>query len=67
LFQKSSKEEEDEEFTDLVIIKLDNFLDTQYTGVLSVGNSDNKLNVVFDTGSTLLWVNSVRCKDPECA
>jgi len=53
--------------TGLVEIQLNNYLDTQYTGVIGVGTEGNQLNVVFDTGSTLLWVNSVRCKDWECA
>jgi len=51
---------------DLVEIQLNNYLDTQYSGVIAVGNPNNKLNVVFDTGSTLLWVNSVRCKQLDC-
>jgi len=50
----------------LVEIQLNNYLDTQYSGIIAVGNKNNKLNVVFDTGSTLLWVNSVRCTEIEC-
>jgi len=63
LVQKSSKKHKAQ---DMVEVQLSNYLDTQYTGIISVGRKSNKLRVVFYTGSTLLWVNSIRCNDFEC-
>jgi hypothetical protein len=44
---------------------------SEYTGEIGVGTDPNgkplfKALVVFDTGSTNLWVASVLCKDPPC-
>jgi len=52
-------------------IALTNLKDSQYVGPIGVGTkSDNApesyINVVFDTGSTNLWVGSVLCRDYVC-
>jgi pepsin A len=44
---------------------------TEYTGTIGVGTDSNgdaqfEARVVFDTGSTNLWVASVLCKEPPC-
>ena len=42
-------------------ISLYNFKNTQYAGVVSIGNPDNQFKVIFDTGSANLWMDSSRC------
>lgn len=38
----------------------------KYVGVISIGNPPQSLPVIFDTGSTNLWITSTLCKDDPC-
>ncbi|XP_056272429.1 gastricsin-like [Pseudoliparis swirei] len=65
-YQDPALKYQDDEFAGSANMYINNYADTTYYGAISIGTPPQSFQVLFDTGSANLWVDSVYCNTQAC-
>ncbi|XP_065793139.1 pregnancy-associated glycoprotein 1-like [Muntiacus reevesi] len=52
--------------SNITSVPMRNFLDLSFLGNITIGTPSEEFQVIFDTGSSDLWVPSIFCNSPTC-
>ncbi|KAM8892316.1 gastricsin-like [Spinachia spinachia] len=65
-YQDPALKYQTDEFAGSANMYINNYADTTYYGAISIGTPPQSFQVLFDTGSANLWVDSVYCNTQAC-
>ncbi|XP_035012911.1 gastricsin [Hippoglossus stenolepis] len=65
-YQDPALKYQDNEFAGSANMYINNYADTTYYGAISIGTPPQSFQVLFDTGSANLWVDSIYCNTQAC-
>ncbi|XP_078112173.1 gastricsin-like [Sander vitreus] len=66
LYQDPALKYQSNEFAGSANMYINNYADTTYFGTISIGTPPQSFQVLFDTGSSNLWVDSTYCNTQAC-
>lgn len=64
--QTREDDKDDSQTKDTYQVHLTDINNSQFVGEINVGTPGQPFNVIFDTGSSNLWINGVACEDEAC-
>ncbi|XP_075998535.1 gastricsin-like [Genypterus blacodes] len=65
-YQDPALKYQTDQFAGSTSMYINNYADTTYYGAISVGTPPQSFQVLFDTGSANLWVDSIYCNTQAC-
>jgi hypothetical protein len=63
---KNNNPQNNKKISSNILIGLNNFKNSQYVGTIAIGTPPQKIEVIFDTGSSNFWITSKLCTDESC-